>query len=67
MLAQYQDYLTLENIYLWVNFGIIPFWIMLILAPNSRVTQIFINSKHIGGYDELNNIINANKLNEFIK
>jgi|TARA_B100001750_G_C15012141_1_gene352791 glutaredoxin 3 len=31
------------------------------------VPQIFINSKHIGGYDELNNIINANKLNEFIK
>jgi len=44
MLAQYQDYLTLENIYLWVNFGIVPFWMMLIIAPNSRVTQIFINS-----------------------
>ena len=44
MLTQFQDYLTFENIYLWVNFGIIPFWIMLILAPNSRVTQIFINS-----------------------
>ena len=44
MLAQYQDYLTFENIYLWVNFGVIPFWLMLIIIPNSRIAQIFINS-----------------------
>ena len=44
MLIQFQDYLTFENIYLWANFGIIPFWLMLTIIPNSRVTQIFINS-----------------------
>ena len=44
MLIQFQDYLTFENIYLWTNFGVIPFWLMLIIIPNSKVTQILINS-----------------------
>jgi hypothetical protein len=40
----FQNYLTFENIYLWVNFGVIPFWMMLILVPNSKITLILINS-----------------------
>ena len=44
MLIQFQEYLTHENLYLWINFGIIPFWLMLVFIPNSRLTQIFINS-----------------------
>ena len=44
MLIQFQEYLTYEYIYLWVNFGVIPFWLMLILIPNSRTTQILVNS-----------------------
>ena len=44
MLIQFQNYLTFENIYLWTNFGVIPFWLMLIIVPNSKFTQIFINS-----------------------
>ena len=44
MLIQFQDYLTFENIYLLTNFGILPFWLMLIIIPNSRFTQFFINS-----------------------
>lgn len=44
MLTQFQDYLTFENLYLWTTFGVIPFWIFLIIIPNSRITQIFINS-----------------------
>jgi len=44
MLNQYQDYLTFENIYLWANFGVLPFWITLIAIPNSRFSKIFINS-----------------------
>ena len=44
MLMQFEDYLTFENIYLWTNLGILPFWIMLIFIPNSKVTQIFVNS-----------------------
>ena len=44
MLIQFQEYLTFENIYLWTNFGILPFWFMLILIPNSKITRIFVNS-----------------------
>ena len=44
MLIQFQGYLTFETIYLWTNFGILPFWLMLIFIPNSKVTQIFVNS-----------------------
>ena len=44
MLIQFQDYLTFANIYLWTNLGILPFWLMLIIIPNSRITQIFVNS-----------------------
>jgi len=44
MLIQFQEYLTLENIYLWTNFGILPFWILLIIAPSSKITQFFLNS-----------------------
>ena len=44
MLIQFQDYLSVENIYLWVNLGILPFWLMLIIIPNSKFTQIFVNS-----------------------
>ena len=44
MLTQFQEYLTLDNIYFWSNIGILPFWIMLLLIPGSRITQILINS-----------------------
>ena len=44
MLIQFQEYLTFENIYVWTSFGILPFWIMLIIIPNSKVTKFFVNS-----------------------
>jgi len=44
MLIQFEEYLTFENIYLWSTFGVLPFWGMLIFIPNSRFTQILINS-----------------------
>ena len=44
MLIQLEDYLTFENIFLWTNLGILPFWLMLIIIPNSKFTQFFINS-----------------------
>ena len=44
MLTLFENYLTFENIYMWVNFGILPFWIMLIFIPNSKITRIFLNS-----------------------
>ena len=44
MLTQFQTYLTFEAMYLWTNFGVLPFWLMLIIIPNSKITQIFVNS-----------------------
>ena len=44
MITQFKDYLTFENIYLWTNFGVLPFWLMLIFLPNSKFSQFFINS-----------------------
>tara|TARA_B110000014_G_C20056404_1_gene549854 strand:+ start:314 stop:787 length:474 start_codon:yes stop_codon:yes gene_type:complete len=44
MLIQFQEYLTFENIYLYSNYCILPFWLLLIIIPNSKITQIFVNS-----------------------
>ena len=44
MLIDLQNYLTFENIYLWTNFGVLPFWLMLIFIPNYKITQILTNS-----------------------
>ena len=44
MLIEIQEYLTFENIYLFSNYGVLPFWLLLIAIPDSRITQIFVNS-----------------------
>ncbi len=44
MLIQFQEHLTFDNIYLWINLGILPFWFMLIIIPNSKFTTFFVNS-----------------------
>ena len=44
MLNQFQNYLTFENIYMWANFGLLPFWLMIIFIPHLRITKIFVNS-----------------------
>ena len=38
------DLLNLDNIYLVVNWGVIPFWILLIILPNHGVTNFFVQS-----------------------
>ena len=44
MLMEFQNFLTFENIYFWANFGILPFWLMLIVIPGSKITGFFVNS-----------------------
>ena len=44
MINNLETFLTLENIYLLANWGVIPFWIMLILIPNHLITRIMVNS-----------------------
>ena len=36
--------LTLENIYLLANWGVIPFWLLLIALPNNQITNFFVQS-----------------------
>ena len=36
--------LTHENIYLIANWGVIPFWLLLILFPNNQLTNFFTQS-----------------------
>ena len=36
--------LTNENIYMFANFGVIPFWLLLIFLPTVRLTKILVQS-----------------------
>ena len=36
--------LTFENIYLIANWGVIPFWFLLIILPNHQLTNFFLQS-----------------------
>ena len=36
--------LTNENIYMFANFGVIPFWLLLIFLPSVRLTKILAQS-----------------------
>ena len=36
--------LNIENIYLMANWGVVPFWLLLIILPNHAVTRFFVQS-----------------------
>ena len=36
--------LSYENIYLIANWGVIPFWLLLIILPNHSLTNFFVQS-----------------------
>ena len=38
------SFLTYENIYLIANWGVIPFWLLLIVMPNHGITKFFSHS-----------------------
>ena len=44
MLDQISTYFSAEIVYLWLNIGVIPFWLMLIFLPNSKLGNVFISS-----------------------
>ena len=44
MIADLENFFKIEMIYLWLNFGVLPLWIALIIFPNSKISQIFITS-----------------------
>jgi hypothetical protein len=44
MINNLMSVLTYENIYLIANWGIIPFWLLLIFLPNHQLTSFFAQS-----------------------
>ena len=44
MINNLLNILNYENIYLIVNWGVLPFWIMLIILPSHGVTNFFVQS-----------------------
>ena len=44
MIEQIYSFFTLEMIYLWVNLGVLPFWLMLIFFPQSHLSRYFVTS-----------------------
>ena len=39
MLEEISNFFTNETIYIWLNIGVIPFWLILIFFPNSSITS----------------------------
>ena len=44
MIEQIYNYFTFETIYLWLNIGVIPFWLILIIFPESKISNFFVIS-----------------------
>ncbi len=44
MIYDLLDTLNYDNIYLIFNWGVIPFWLLLIIAPNNSFTNFFLQS-----------------------
>ena len=44
MINNIEAYLTYENIYLVANWGVIPFWLLLLTVPNHGLTKFFTHS-----------------------
>jgi len=44
MIEQISNFFNLEMIYLWLNFGILPFWFILIFFPQSNICKYLVTS-----------------------
>ena len=44
MIAQIYTYFTIEMIFMWLNLGVLPFWLVLIIFPQSQICRVFITS-----------------------
>ena len=44
MIEQIYNYFTIEMLYYWVNFGVLPFWLLLIFFPHSHLCRYFVTS-----------------------
>ena len=44
MIEQIYTFFSIEIIYLWLNFGVLPFWFMLLFFPQTKICRIFVTS-----------------------
>ena len=44
MYEQISAFFSIEMIYLWLSFGVLPFWFILIVFPQSKVCGLFVTS-----------------------
>ena len=44
MIDQIYIFFSIEMIYLWLNFGVLPFWFMLLFFPKTKICRIFVTS-----------------------
>jgi len=44
MIEQIYNYFTIETLYYWVNFGVLPFWLILIFFPQSHLSRYLVTS-----------------------
>ena len=44
MIEQIYTYFTVEMIFMWLNLGVLPFWLILIIFPQSQICRVFTTS-----------------------
>ena len=44
MIDQIYIFFSIEMIYMWLNFGVLPFWFMLLFFPQTKICKIFVTS-----------------------
>jgi len=44
MIEQIYTYFTIDTLYMWINIGVLPFWFILIVFPQSHLSRIFVTS-----------------------
>ena len=44
MIEQIYTYFTIETLYMWINLGVLPFWLLLIFSPQSHLCRYFVTS-----------------------
>ena len=44
MIDQIYTFFTIEMIFMWLNFGVLPFWFLLLFFPQTKICKIFVTS-----------------------
>mgnify|MGYP001199123715 FL=1 len=44
MIEHIYTYFTIEVIFLWLNLGVLPFWFIIIIFPQSQICRVFVAS-----------------------